>query len=162
MSEKIRETMKTVAVILMIALAAIAIVAVIWRIATKYIPFINGTTFYWANELQLLLLHWVVVIGMMVVYMLDSDIRITLCLDKLTKGSRAMMRRVFNLLDICVFFVVAFFGAKLAIQEWDTPTSSLMWSRGFFVYCPYVLLGIFVVCYSVFSLIRSFRGKKEG
>lgn len=162
MSEKIRETMKTVAVILMMALAAIAIAAVIWRIAAKYIPFISGTTFYWANELQLLLLHWVVVIGMAVVYMLDSDIRITLFLDKMGAGKRKIMRRIFNLLDIFVFAVVAFFGGKLAIQEWDTPTSSLMWSRGLFVYCPYVLLGIFVVCYSIFSLVTSFRRKREG
>lgn len=162
MTEKIREVLKTLASVLMIVLTVVAIAAVIWRVAAKYISFIDGTTFYWANEFQLLMLHWVVVIGMAVVYMLDTDIRITLFFDKFHGGLKKNVRRCFHLIDICVFSVIVVFGGKLAIQEWHTPTSSLMWSRGLFIYSPYVLLGIFVVVFSTYQLIHSFIRTEKG
>lgn len=157
MENKVLKGLKIIASLLMMVLTAVAILAVFWRLIAKGVSFINGSSFYWANEFQLLMLHWVVVVGMAVVYLLDRDIRITMFFDKFSPVGQKNMRRVFNLLDIFVFTVVAVFGGKLAIQEWGTPTSSLMWSRGMFVYTPYVLLGVFVVLYSVYALIQSFR-----
>ena len=157
MSEKIREGMKSVASAVMLLLTVVAIAAVIWRVAAKYISWIDGTAFYWANELQLLLLHWVVVVGMAADYISDSANRINLFLDTFSHQVKKSFRAGFNLLDICVFSVVVIWGGKLAFQEWDTPTSSLMWSRGLFVYFPYVLLGAFVVYYSVYQLVRWLR-----
>lgn len=163
MVSKAREGLKTLASVLMIILAVVAISAVIWRVLAKFVPFIDGATFYWANEFQLLLLHWVVVIGMAVVYMLDSDIRITLFFDKFTPVVKKNVCRAFNLIDIGVFSIIVIWGSKLVIQEWHTPTSSLMWSRGLFIYFPYVVLGVFVVLYSAHLFLNSFaRGKKEG
>lgn len=161
MVEKVKEKLMTVASIIMIALTTIAILAVIWRLLSKVVPFINGADFFWANESQLLLLHWVVVFGMIVVFMKGSDIRITLFLDKFPPAVQLWLTRVFHVFDLIVFSVITLFGTKLAIQEWHTPTSSLGWSRGMFVYFPYVILGAFVIVFSIYRLIKSFKNNTK-
>lgn len=162
MVNKVKDRIMTVAAIIMMVLTAISILAVLWRLLAKVVPFINGADFFWANESELLLLHWVVVFGMIVVFMKGSDIRITLLLDRFPLAIRSWAMRLFHVFDIIVFGVISFFGSKLVIQEWHTQTSSLGWSRGFFVYCPYVFLGAFVVVFSIYQLIISFRkGSKE-
>ena len=153
--------LKLVASLLMILLTAVSIVAVFWRITAKYVPFINGSSFFWANEFELLVLNWVVVIGMMVVFMMKNDICITMFYDKFKPVVRKNLQRIFDLMHIGVFFVIAVWGMKLAIKEWETPTSTLMWSRGCFVYFPYVILAVFVILFSIYELVNSFRKNSD-
>ena len=66
MSKKIQEVIKTLSCFLMIILTVISIAAVLWRLLAKSIDAMDGTAFYWANEFELLVLNWVVVLGMMI------------------------------------------------------------------------------------------------
>ena len=153
-----KKRLPVILLIIMMTLTAIAILAVLWRLLAKVVPFINGADFFWANESEMLLLHWVVVLGMIVVFMKGSDIRITLFFDRFPKALKTWTVRLFHIFDLIVFSVITIFGTKLVIQEWHTQTSSLGWSRGFFVYCPYVFLGAFVIIFSIYQLIKSFKG----
>lgn len=157
--KKLQEILKNLSCILVVVITVVSLGAVLWRILAKYIPSMNGSTFFWANEFELIVLNWVVVLGMMVVYTLDNDIRITLFFDKFSFSAQRCLKRIFNVLDIIVWSVVVVWGSGLVIQEWHTPTSTLMWSRGCFIYFPYVVLGFFVVLFSVYSLVSSFRTK---
>ncbi len=161
MKEKILTALKTLTSVLIAVMVTVAMVAVVWRVAAKFIPGMDGTALFWANEFQLLVLHWIVAFGMVVIYIKDLDIRITMILDRMSETGRKNMHRLFNLINTVVFFVVFFFGGKLAIMEWNTPTASLMWSRGLFVYMPYVLLGGFIAVFSAFELVKSFLKAKE-
>ena len=156
MSKKIQEVIKTLSCFLMIILTAVSIAAVLWRLLAKSIDAMDGTAFYWANEFELLVLNWVVVLGMMIVFITNRDIRITMLYDRFSPIVRLSVNRIFYLVETSVFAVIAIWGFKLAIKEWKTPTSSLMWSRGCFVYFPYVVLGAFVTCFGIYRLIVSF------
>ena len=155
--KKLQEILKNASCFLIVVITVVSLAAVFWRIMAKYIPSLDGSAFFWANEFELLVLNWVVVLGMMVVYTLDNDIRITLFFDKFGFSSQRLLKRIFNILDIIVWGVVVGWGSGLAMQEWHTPTPTLMWSRGCFIYFPFVVLGVFVVLFSAYRLTTSFK-----
>lgn len=161
MKEKFLNVLKVIGAAIMGVMVLVATAAIIWRMLANYISFIDGTKMFWANEVQQLLFHWVIVIGAILGYENRSHLNITVFYTMFKGMGKIWTDRIFNLITILIFGVILIWGSQLAVTEMSTRTAALNLSRGIFVYGPYMLLSLYVILHQLWEFIHSFIAGKE-
>lgn len=159
MYKKFLGTLKIIGAIILAILVLTATISIIWRTLSNYIDGMDGSSMFWANELQQLLFHWVIVIGAILAYQNRSHLNITVIYSMFKGVGKCWLDRILNLMTAFVFGVILIWGVKLVFTEIDTKTPALELSRGIFVYAPYVALSIFIVIHQAYQFLHSFTRK---
>lgn len=163
MEKKFEEILKLAGAILFGVMVVLAAFAVFWRTIADLVPAVDSASLYWVNEAQQLMLHWLIVTGLVLAFLHCSQLNITLFYGKAGPKTKFILDRLFNMIHIAVYGVILIWGFRLAVTEVKTRTPALEWSRGIFVYFPYVLLSLFIVLHQIWDcFLQIFRRKGGG
>jgi TRAP-type C4-dicarboxylate transport system permease small subunit len=156
MFEKTFGVLKTIGAALLAAMTLLAGFAVLWRFLADTLG-LSSASMFWINEAQQLILPWLIVIGLISAFVGNGQLNITIIYDKLNPKHKKSLNRLFSIFNLIIFGTILIWGQLLVIMEIDSRTPALNFSRGLFVYFPYVILAAFVCIFEIRNLYRSFK-----
>ena len=118
-----------------IAVTGAMVVVVVAQVILRY-GF--GQSFDWADEISRLLFVWVIFLALPLGIPKGAHVGVSLLTDRLPARARSLLFRLTSLLCAALLAVVAWQGARLVLEQWEEPLSTLDASVALFM-VPLVL-----------------------